>query len=90
MEGEAHVNKSKTNFIIDVIMFLGMMFLTGTGYVRKYILLGGSASREAFGQKMDMYIRCFAALNIIISLNARESGLLFCQSLCNYMLCIVV
>jgi hypothetical protein len=48
------MNKSKTNFIIDAIMFLGMMFLTGTGYVRKYILLSGSASREAFGQKIDM------------------------------------
>jgi hypothetical protein len=48
------MNKSKTNFIIDATMFLGMMFLTGTGYVRKYILLGGNASREAFGEKLNM------------------------------------
>ncbi|MDD3024880.1 MAG: DUF4405 domain-containing protein [Syntrophomonadaceae bacterium] len=50
------MNKSKTNFIIDVLLLLGMMFLTGTGFVRKYILLGGSASREAFGRKMNMYM----------------------------------
>ena len=56
LKGELGVNKSKTNFIIDAIMFIGMMFLIGTGYVRKYILLGGSASREAFGQKMNMFM----------------------------------
>jgi len=50
------MSKSKTNFVIDIIMFLGMMFLVGTGYVRKYILLGGSASRAAFGQKMNMFM----------------------------------
>lgn len=50
------MNKSKTNFAIDGLLFLGMMFLTGTGYVRKYILLSGSASREAFGKKTDMLL----------------------------------
>jgi hypothetical protein len=53
------MNKSKTNFIIDALLFLGMMILMGTGYVRKYILLGGSASREAFGQKMNMFMLGF-------------------------------
>ncbi len=50
------MNKSKSNFIIDGLLFLGMMFLLGTGYVRKYILLGGSASREVYGRKMDMFM----------------------------------
>jgi len=50
------VNKSKINFIIDAIMFLTMMFMVGTGFVRKYVLMGGRASREAFGRKMQMYL----------------------------------
>lgn len=50
------MTKSKTNFIIDGFLFLGMMFLIGTGYVRKYILLGGSASREVYGRKMNMFM----------------------------------
>ncbi len=48
------MNKSKTNFIIDAIMFLIMMSLVGTGFVRKYILLSGSASRAVYGRKVDM------------------------------------
>lgn len=47
------MSKSKTNLIIDGLLFLGMMFLAGTGYVRKYILLSGSASRAVYGQKTD-------------------------------------
>ena len=50
------MNKSQSNFIIDGLLFLGMMFLVGTGYVRKYILLGGSASRQVYGRKMDMFM----------------------------------
>lgn len=50
------MNKSKINFIIDAFMFLTMMFLVGAGFVRKYILLGGRDSREAFGRKMQMYL----------------------------------
>lgn len=50
------MTKSKTNFIIDGLLLLGMMFLIGTGYVRKYILLGGSASREVYGRKMNMFM----------------------------------
>lgn len=50
------MNKSKINFIIDAVMFLGMMFLAGSGFVRKYVLLGGSASRQTYGQKVNMYM----------------------------------
>ena len=48
--------KAKTNLIIDGIMFLVMMSLAGTGYVRKYILLSGSASRQLYGTKVHMYL----------------------------------
>ncbi len=51
--------KSKSNFIIDAVMFLCMMALTGTGFLRKYILLGGRASRETYGAKLDMYMLGF-------------------------------
>ena len=40
------MSKAKTNLIIDGFMFLVMMALVGTGYVRKYVLLSGSASRQ--------------------------------------------
>lgn len=56
MKGVLDISKSKINFIIDAIMFLAMMFMVGSGFVRKYVLLGGRASREAFGQKMQMYL----------------------------------
>ncbi|NLV20704.1 MAG: DUF4405 domain-containing protein [Syntrophomonadaceae bacterium] len=50
------MNKSRLNFIIDAVMLLGMMALVGTGYVRKYILLSGSAAKAAFGRKVDMLL----------------------------------
>lgn len=50
------MNKSRLNFIIDAVMFLGMMALAGTGFVRKYILLSGSASKAAFGRKVHMLL----------------------------------
>ncbi|HNX93224.1 MAG TPA: DUF4405 domain-containing protein [Syntrophomonas sp.] len=50
------MNKSRLNFVIDAVMLLGMMALTGTGFVRKYILLSGSASKAAFGRKVDMLL----------------------------------
>lgn len=45
--------KTKTNFIIDVVMFLVMMLLTGTGLLRKYILLSGQQSKALYGQKVE-------------------------------------
>ncbi len=48
------MSKTRINFIIDAVMFLGMMALTGTGYVRKYVLLSGSAARAEYGRKIEM------------------------------------
>lgn len=48
------MNKAKVNLIIDGIMFLLIMALTGTGYIRKYILLSGSTSRRLYGEKLHM------------------------------------
>lgn len=50
------MSKAKTNLIIDGFMFLVMMALVGTGYVRKYVLLSGSASRQFYGTKVHMYL----------------------------------
>jgi len=50
------MSKAKTNLIIDGVMFLVMMALVGTGYLRKYILLSGSASRQLYGTKVHMYL----------------------------------
>lgn len=48
--------KAKTNLMIDGVMFLVMMALLGTGFVRKYVLLSGSASRQLYGTKVHMYL----------------------------------
>ena len=40
--------------MIDGVMFWGMMALAGTGFVRKYVLLSGSASRAVYGRKLGM------------------------------------
>jgi cytochrome b561 len=45
-------SKSQINFLIDALLFLNMMALLGTGYVRKYVLLSGSASRASYGYKV--------------------------------------
>jgi len=50
------MSKARTNFIIDGVLFLGMMALTGTGFVRKYVLLSGSASRAVYGRKTEMML----------------------------------
>ncbi|HOQ10445.1 MAG TPA: DUF4405 domain-containing protein [Syntrophomonadaceae bacterium] len=50
------MSKAKTNLVIDGIMFLTVMALLGTGYVRKYVLLSGSASRQLYGTKVHMYL----------------------------------
>jgi len=52
-------NKSNANFIIDALMFLAMMALAGTGFVRKFILLSGSASKALYGYKVHMTLLGF-------------------------------
>lgn len=46
--------KTKQNFIIDAIMFLNMMALTGTGFLNRYVLLSGQAARSVYGQNVKM------------------------------------
>ena len=49
------MSKAKTNLIIDGFMFLVMMALVGTGYVRKYVLLR-VGFRQLYGTKVHMYL----------------------------------
>lgn len=46
--------RAKQNFVIDAIMFLNMMALTGTGFLTRYVLLSGQAARSVYGQKVQM------------------------------------
>lgn len=48
------MDKARINFILDGLLFWVMMALAGTGFVRKYVLLSGSASRAIYGRKMEM------------------------------------
>lgn len=46
--------KARQNFIIDGIMFIVMMALTGTGLLTRYVLLSGKAAKAVYGQKVEM------------------------------------
>jgi len=48
--------KSKTNFIIDALMFLVIMAVSGTGFLRKYVLLSGREAKAIYGHNVNSYV----------------------------------
>ena len=49
-------NKSKINFIIDVLMFIVMMAMGGIGFLMKFILVPGSEKWEIYGSNVDLFV----------------------------------
>lgn len=49
------MNKSKANFIIDVLMFIAMMTMAGQGFLLEYILVHGREVPEKYGLNADLY-----------------------------------
>ena len=47
--------KGKLNFIIDALMFLLMVAMTGLGFLMKYILVPGKDRPSKFGRQVDLY-----------------------------------
>jgi len=47
-------NRNKTNFYIDLIMFVLMGALIGIGILIKYVLISGQQQWELFGQNMEL------------------------------------
>jgi len=50
------MNKSKANFIIDVLMFIAMMAMAGQGLLLAYVLVHGREVPEKYGINADLYL----------------------------------
>jgi hypothetical protein len=48
------MNKTSLNFVIDALMFLGMMAIAGLGFLMKYVLLPGRESTVKYGRRVDL------------------------------------
>ena len=49
------MNKSKANFIIDVLMFIAMTAMAGQGFLLEYVLVHGREVPEKYGINADLY-----------------------------------
>ena len=50
------MNKSKVNLVIDAVMFLCVMAITGIGLLMKYVLLPGKETAAVYGRKVDLFL----------------------------------
>ena len=50
------MDKSKVNLIIDALLFLCVMAITGIGLLMKYVLLPGKETAAIYGRKMDLFL----------------------------------
>ena len=50
------MDKSKVNLIIDALMFLCAMAITGIGLLMKYVLLPGKETAATYGRKVELFL----------------------------------
>ena len=50
------MNKSKINLIIDALLFLCVMAITGIGLLMKYVLLPGKETATVYGRKVELLL----------------------------------
>jgi hypothetical protein len=48
-------DKSKTNFVIDALMFLCMMAMVGIGFLMKFVLIPGKDRWVIYGRNVELY-----------------------------------
>ncbi|MFO7889931.1 MAG: DUF4405 domain-containing protein [bacterium] len=48
--------RSKLNFVIDVLMFIVMMAIGGIGFLMKFVLVRGSQVWEIYGENLDLLL----------------------------------
>lgn len=46
----------KTNFVIDVLLFINLAAAGGTGFLMKYVLISGSERWETYGSNAETYL----------------------------------
>lgn len=49
------MNKSKSNLVINVLMFFCIAAITGIGLLMKYVLLPGRETLAVYGRKVDLF-----------------------------------
>jgi len=50
------MDKSKTNFLIDAVMFICMMAIAGIGFLMKFVLIPGKERWIKYGRNVDLYL----------------------------------
>src|SRR3989339_933131 len=50
------MNKSIINLIIDALLFLCVMAITGIGLLMKYVLLPGKETAAVYGRKVELFL----------------------------------
>ena len=50
------MNKSKLNFIIDIVMFICMTLIASIGFLIKFTLIPGKESWEIYGKNVDLLL----------------------------------
>lgn len=50
------MDKSKINLVIDALMFLCVMAMTGIGLLMKFVLLPGKDTRAVYGRKVELFL----------------------------------
>ena len=48
-------DKSNINFIVDILMFIFMMAIGGTGFLIRYVLIPGKDRAMVYGKSVDLY-----------------------------------
>lgn len=50
------MDKSKVNLVIDALLFLCVMAITGIGLLMKYVLLPGKETAAVYGRKVELFL----------------------------------
>ncbi|NUO07558.1 MAG: DUF4405 domain-containing protein [Candidatus Brocadia sp.] len=50
------MDKSRVNLVIDALMFLCVMAMTGIGFLMKFILLPGKDTWAVYGRKVELFL----------------------------------
>lgn len=50
------MDKSKVNLVIDALMFLCVMAMTGIGLLMKFVLLPGKETWAVYGRKVELFL----------------------------------
>ncbi len=50
------MDKTKVNLVVNAVMFLCVMAITGIGLLMKYVLLPGKEAAAVYGRKVELFL----------------------------------